>query len=97
MKRVLKTPFPGDPLVSDLSVLGAAIRSTRTEQGLTIDEAAMTVGVAKQTLADIEAGKPSVQLGNFFKVANDLGVSLFVAPARDRTRIRNQILQSWTA
>jgi transcriptional regulator with XRE-family HTH domain len=94
MKRVVKSPFPSDPLVSDLSQIGSAIRAMRTEQGLTIEDAAMTIGVAKQTLSDIEAGKPSVSLGLVFKVATEIGVSLFVAPARERARLRNLLLHA---
>ena len=91
MKRVVKVPFPSDPLIADSKMLGAAIRAGRTEQGLTIEEAAMTIGVAKQTLSDIEAGKPSVSLGLVLKVAGELGISLFIAPARDRDRIQRLI------
>jgi transcriptional regulator with XRE-family HTH domain len=91
MKRVVKVPFPSDPLIAAPGMLGIAIRAGRTEQGLTIEEAAMTIGIAKQTLSDIEAGKPTVGLGIVLKVAGDLGVSLFVAPARDRERIQSLI------
>jgi len=88
MRRVVKTPFPSDPLITDPAMLGAAIRAGRTAQGLTSEEAAMTIGIAKQTLTDIEAGKPTVGWGTVFKVANNLGVSLFLAPASDRERIK---------
>ncbi|HYD93823.1 MAG TPA: helix-turn-helix transcriptional regulator [Noviherbaspirillum sp.] len=91
MKRVVKIPFPTDPLVAGPETLGKAVRSSRTEQGLTIEEAAMTIGVAKQTLSDIEAGKSTVSLGIVLKVATELGVSLFVAPARERERIQSLI------
>lgn len=91
MKRVVKVPFPSDPLIADSKMLGTAIRAGRTEQGLTIEEAAMTIGIAKQTLSDIEAGKPSVSLGLVLKVAGELGISLFIAPARDRDRIQRLI------
>lgn len=91
MKRVVKVPFPSDPLIAAPRTLGTAIRAMRTEQGLTIEEAAMTIGIAKQTLSDIEAGKPTVGLGIVLKVAGELGVSLFVAPTRDRDRIQNLI------
>lgn len=91
MKRVVKVPFPSDPFIVDPQALGKAVRACRTEQGLTIEEAAMTIGVAKQTLSDVEAGKSTVSLGIVLKVATELGVSLFIAPARDRERIRNLI------
>lgn len=91
MKRVVKVPFPSDPLIVHPGILGTAIRAMRTEQGMTIEEAAMTIGIAKQTLSDIEAGKPTVGLGMVLRVAGELGVSLFVAPTRDRDRIQSRI------
>jgi DNA-binding XRE family transcriptional regulator len=87
MKRVVKTAFPGNPQVLSPETLGTAIRACRTEQGLTIEQAALTIGVAKQTLSDIEAGKPTVGLGIALRVAAELGVSVFVARTRDLHRI----------
>jgi transcriptional regulator with XRE-family HTH domain len=91
MRRVVKTPFPTSPLMTTPSDLGLIIRACRTEQGLTIEEAAMTIGIAKQTLSDIETGKPSVSLGIVFKVAHGLGASFFAAPARYQDRIQHLI------
>lgn len=89
MKRVVKIPFPADPWLREAGDLGLAVRSARTSAGLTIEEAAMTIGVAKQTLSDLERGKPTVGLGLALKIAQELGVSLFVAEARQRERIRH--------
>jgi len=86
MKRVKLAPFPPNP-VSDTRTLGLAIRACRTEQGLTIEEAALTIGIAKQTLSDIEAGKPTVGTGILLKAAAELGVVLFVARSRERDRV----------
>lgn len=94
MKRVIKSPFPSDPWIADADLLGKTIRAYRTEQGLTIMEAAKTIGVAKQTLSDIEAGKPTVGLGIILKVAGALGLSLFIAPTRDREQIRGLICEA---
>lgn len=76
MKRVKKTAFPPAPLLRDAEVLGAAVRACRTEAGMTIDEAAMTLGVAKQTLNDLERGKPTVGLGLVLKITQGLGLGL---------------------
>ncbi len=62
MKRVIPTPLPSDAFVSDARVVGNAVRAARTAAGLTIPEAALTIGVAKQTLSNLEAGKESVSL-----------------------------------
>ena len=82
-RRVVPTPFPTDPQLTTPDALGAAIRAARTASGLTLEEAALAVSIAKQTLGDLEAGKPSVGLGIALRVAKALGVSLFIAPAVD--------------
>ncbi len=92
MKRVVQTAFPQDPFLSEPVMLGAAIRAMRTSQGMTIEEAAMTIGIAKQTLSDIETGKSTVGWGIVLMAANNLGVSLFMAPNKDRERVRKLIL-----
>lgn len=93
MKKVVKTSFPSDPLVHDAVVLGRAVRACRTQAGLTIEEAALSIGVAKQTLSDLETGKPTVRLGLALKIASDLGVRLFIAQSRDSERLRRTILE----
>jgi DNA-binding XRE family transcriptional regulator len=94
MRRVVRTPFPADPLITDAMHLGAAVRAARTEVGLTLEEAALTIGVAKQTLADLERGKPTVGLGMALKIVHQLGVVLFLAPASQRERIVHLIQQA---
>ena len=88
MKRVVATPLPSDPFVSDARVLGAAVRAARTAAGLTGEDAALIIGVAKQTLSDLEAGKDTVSLGLVLRITRELGVALFVAPAEQRERFR---------
>lgn len=88
MKRVIRTPTPSDAFISDARVVGAAVRAARTAAGLTISEAALTIGVAKQTLSDLEAGKESVSLGLVLRITRELGVALFVAPAGQREHFR---------
>ncbi len=68
--------------------MGNAVRAARTAAGLTIPEAALTIGVAKQTLSDLEAGKESVSLGLVLRITRELGIALFVAPAGQRERFR---------
>lgn len=80
-RRVVPTAFPVDPQLTTSEEFGAAVRAARTASGLTLEEAALAVSVAKQTLGDLEAGKPTVGLGIALRVAKALGVSLFVVPA----------------
>ena len=94
MKRVMPSPFPSDPFVLDATVLGQAVRARRTQAGLSIEEAALSIGVAKQTLSDLELGKPSVKLGNALKIARDLGVLVVIAQNQDRDRIARALTES---
>jgi transcriptional regulator with XRE-family HTH domain len=87
MPRLKQTPFPSSPLLREATSLGAAIRSQRIESGLTIEQAALSTGVAKQTLQDLELGKPTVGLGIALRLAHELGVSIFIAPAQQEIRI----------
>lgn len=91
MRRVKKTPFPTNPELHETAILGAAVRASRTEAGMTLEEAAMTLGIAKQTLADLERGKPTVSLGTSLKVAREFGLTLFVLRNEDKNRLLTHI------
>jgi|APTNR8051073442_1049403.scaffolds.fasta_scaffold13777_3 DNA-binding XRE family transcriptional regulator len=73
---------------------GACACFTHSASGLTLEEAALAVRVAKQTLGDLEAGKPSVGLGIALRVAKALGVSLFIAPAGETGAIVQRIREA---
>ena len=88
MPKIKPKPFPSDRQLVDPSVLGAAVRSARTQSGLSIADAALTIGIAKQTLSDLEAGKPTVGLGMALKIASELGVTLFVVPSTEKETVR---------
>ncbi len=92
MKRVVPTSFPSDPFLDNPVILGSAIRSARTQAGIRLEDAAMTIGVSLQTLVDIEAGKPGVSIGKILQVANGLGVSLFVIPQNQREIARRRLI-----
>ena len=91
MRRVVPLPFPADPLTRDAPALGAAIRAARTRARLTRADAALSLGIAADTLADLERGKPTVALGTALAVATALGISVFIAPADQRERVRSLI------
>lgn len=84
MKRVVPTSFPADPYLYNPAVLEAAIRLARTQAGIRLEDAAMTIGVSLQALVDIEAGKSGVSIGKILQVVDGLGVSLFVLPQNQR-------------
>ena len=94
MKIVKPTPFPSNSELLNSKQLGDAIRSARTASGMTLIDAALSIGVAKQTLSDLERGKPSVSLGIALEIATQLGVSLFIFPKQVRSIIINQLKDS---
>ncbi len=91
MKTVKSTPFPTDPELRNSKQLGEAVRAARTASGLTLVNAALSIGVAKQTLSDLENGKPSVGLGIALDIAAQLGVSLYMFPKQSRARVLSQL------
>ncbi|OAI12777.1 hypothetical protein A1507_18575 [Methylomonas koyamae] len=92
MKRVVATAFPTDPCVNSPTTLGAAIRAARTQAGMRQEDAALSIGVALQTLVDIEAGKPGVSIGKILQVTQGLGVSLLVVPQSRRDAARRRLV-----
>ena len=92
MRRVVKIPFPTDPLAQDAASFGAAIRAARTAGGMTIADAALLLGVSKQTLADIETAKASVGLATALKVASAFGVGILAVAPEERELVRRHIL-----
>ena len=94
MPKITPKPFPAQNQLLDSKTLGEAVRSVRTHGGLSIEQAALMIGVAKQTLSDLEAGKPTVSLGLALKVANELGVSIFVVPKTEQDRVQRFFLDS---
>jgi transcriptional regulator with XRE-family HTH domain len=91
MKKIRKADWPKDPFITSMSDVGLAIKAARTQANLRMVDTAMLVGVSIQTLVDIEAGRPGVSFGKVLQVANSLGVSFFVLPARKRNLLRNLI------
>jgi len=92
MRRVVPTAFPEDPLVKDAATLGAAVRAARTRAAMTLADAALNLGIAKQTLADLETAGGSVGLATALHVARELGLALFVVPAAEREPARRLLM-----
>lgn len=63
------------PLTSVLEA-GTAIRTLRKRAGIRIDDFAMTAGVSKQFLSDLENGKATVQMGKVLQMLERLGVKV---------------------
>ena len=60
--------------------IGRLIRATRRAQGLRQDELAGAVGVGVRFLVELEAGKPTAQLGKALAVLDALGCALRIEP-----------------
>lgn len=82
---------PEDPLLTTPADLGAAIRAARRATGMSIASAAMQLGIAKQTLSNLETAKGSVGIEIALRVAKEFGVSLFAVPAAERELVRRAI------
>ena len=74
--------------MSDPQAFGQAIRAARTAAGMSLVDAAASMGISKQTLSDLEKATGSVGLTIALRVARDMGVAVFaVQPAqRDAAR-----------
>ena len=71
------------PLRDSIASIGSVIRATRKAAGLTLVDAAALIGIAKQTLGDLERGRSSVGIHIVLKVLNDLGLEILVAPKKE--------------
>lgn len=61
------------PLTS-VQAAGVAIRTLRKRARIRIDDFALTAGVSKQFMTDLENGKPTVQMGMVLSMLQRLGV-----------------------
>lgn len=59
--------------------IGRLIRETRRAQGLRQDQLAGAAGVGVRFVVELEAGKPTVQLGKVLSVFEALGCTLRIA------------------
>jgi transcriptional regulator with XRE-family HTH domain len=71
------------PLRDSIASIGSVIRATRKAAGLTLVDAAALIGIAKQTLGDLERGRSSVGIHIVLKVLHDLGLGIVVAPKKE--------------
>lgn len=56
--------------------IGMKVREARKRQGLTQPELAMVAGTGLRFIVDLEAGKPTCQIGKALQVLSALGVRL---------------------
>jgi transcriptional regulator with XRE-family HTH domain len=92
MKRVVAQTFPINPSLRAPMDLGIALRAARTSAGLSLDAAALGLGISKKTLLKLEQGASSVAIGTALHAAAQLGVALFMVPAARKDLARRKIL-----
>ncbi len=61
--------------------IGDIVRKTRKAVGLRQDELAGAAGVGLRFVVDLEAGKPTAQIGKTLQVLSALGCSFHITPA----------------
>jgi len=88
MRKVVPLPLPREAEVPDAARFGAIVRAARTQSGLTLADAAALLGIAKQTLSNLETGQRSVSLSTALGAAASLGVAVFAVPAAQREPVR---------
>lgn len=86
MIRKLVHP-PVDLFVSDSKAFGASIRAARRAANITLVEASLLLGVARQTLTNLETAKSSVSLETALRAAREFGVCLLAVPGGHRERV----------
>jgi y4mF family transcriptional regulator len=67
--------------ITSAAEFGALIRQKRKALGLTQEELATRCGVGPRFIVDLEAGKPSCQLGKALTAAVEVGLRLDDAPS----------------
>ena len=88
--RAIRSAFPrGNFEASAVAVVirsaaefGRAVRDRRRALGLTQEELAARCGVGKRFIVDLEAGKPTSQLGKALTAAREVGIALADAATR---------------
>ena len=83
-KPVIRPLFPSGNLeasavaavIRSAAEFGRAVRDRRRALGLTQEELATRCGVGKRFIVDLEAGKPTSQLGKALTAASEVGIIL---------------------
>lgn len=91
MKRAKLISPPPDLIVSDSRAFGASIRSARHAANMTLADAALLLGVARQTLTNLETAKSSVSLETALRAAREFGVSILAIPGGQREGVRRAL------
>ncbi|AOR73076.1 transcriptional regulator [Burkholderia stabilis] len=67
--------------VTTIGALANLIRAARLQQGFTRDELADATGLSPKFISQVEAGKPTAQIGKVLLLLGELGVRLLAQPS----------------
>lgn len=68
-------------MINTAQAFGAAVAAGRRGLGLTQRELALAIGVGERFIIELEAGKPTAQLGKALAAAKAVGIQLVDANA----------------
>ena len=68
--------------------IGTIVRTARKAQNLRQDELAGAAGVGLRFIVDLEAGKPTAQIGKTLQVLDALGCALEITPPPEQKTAR---------
>ena len=69
-------PIGKNPVIEDATQFGAAVATARKALGLTQRELALAINGGERFIVDLEAGKPTAQLGKALAAARAAGLRL---------------------
>jgi y4mF family transcriptional regulator len=69
-------PFGKNGMIDNATQFGAAVASARKALGLTQRELALAINSGERFIVDLEAGKPTAQLGKALAAAKAVGLRL---------------------
>lgn len=75
-RRCAFFPFGKNVMIVDATQFGAAIASARKALGLTQRELALAINSGERFIVELEAGKPTAQLGKALAAARAVGLRL---------------------
>lgn len=82
MPKIAMPSAPRSGRITSRVDLGRVIRFARMQAGMTVEEAALAIGIAKATLLRVEQGKGGVQFDNLLKIMDGLGLRFTAMPTR---------------
>lgn len=86
MKKVIPSPTPNPEQACTATSIGLFIKAARTQQGLTVEQAAALSGVSLGTFVAAENKTSTLKLATVFKILNSLGVQLHAQLPNNNTR-----------